>query len=44
MREYAALTVIDPVCVSATGTNERQYLPDQAQYVVFPVEAFSDND
>lgn len=42
--EYAKLTTIDPTCVSKTGAYEGQYSPDQALYVVFPVEAFSDND
>ncbi|WP_299415920.1 hypothetical protein [uncultured Sulfitobacter sp.] len=44
MDEYAKLTTIDASCISDTGAYEGRYLPDQAQYVVFPVEAFSDND
>ncbi len=44
MAQYAALTVIDPTCVSDTGAYEGKYLPQQARYVVFPVEAFSDNE
>lgn len=44
MVQYAALTVIDPTCASETGAYEGKYLPQQARYVVFPVEAFSDND
>ena len=44
MAEYAGLLEIEPACVSETGAYEGQYLPQAAQYVVFPVEAFSDND
>lgn len=44
MAEYAKYTTIDPACVSKTGAYEGRYITQEAQYVVFPVEAFSDND
>ena len=44
MTKLGPLMQIDPSCVSAAGAYEGKYIPAQAQYIVFPVEAFSDSD
>lgn len=42
MAELGALLTVDPDCVSASGAYEGRYIPEEARFVVFPVEAFRD--